>query len=284
MTDVLARSQAQPVATVLREPGREERDPRRYRRRRKAIEHTLAVAVPLALLGMWQLAAHRKAINTRYFPAPSTIWTSGVDLIRDGVLVDDMIVSFRRVMLGFLIGSITGVASGILLGASRLARAALEPTIYALWTVPKLALLPLLLLIFGLGEAPIVVLIAINCYFLLLIPTIAAIASVGAAYREAADAFGATSLEELRHVLLPAAIPQIFVALRLAAGASILVMVGAEFVQGDDGLGHLIWHSWQLFMADRMYVGIAVVAVSGALFTMLIAAIGRRLTPWDTTH
>ena len=85
-------------------------------------------------------------------------------------------------------------------------------------------------------------------------------------------------------MLLPAAIPQIFVALRLAAGASILVMVGAEFVQGDDGLGHLIWHSWQLFMADRMYVGIAVVAVSGALFTMLIAAIGRRLTPWDTTH
>jgi NitT/TauT family transport system permease protein/sulfonate transport system permease protein len=281
MTTVLAPGLNVEPARVVREPGREELNPRHYRRRRKRIERTLAVVVPAAMLAIWQLASNRGAINPRYFPAPTTIWTTGVDLVRDGVLIDDMVVSFRRVLIGFFIGSIAGTAGGILLGASRLARAALEPTIYALWTVPKLALLPLLLLVFGIGEAPIVVLIAINCFFLMLIPTIAAITSVADPYREAASAFGATSLEELVHVLLPAAIPQIFVALRLTAGASILVLVGAEFVQGDDGLGHLIWHSWSLFMADRMYVGIVVVAVSGALFTMAIAAVGRWLTPWD---
>lgn len=281
MTQVLTQKIRDASDRVVREPGREELNPRRYRQRRKRIERSLAIAVPLVLIGIWQIASVRKSINPRYFPAPSTIWSSGVKLVRDGTLVDDMVVSFRRVLLGFLIGSIAGIACGILLGASRIARAALEPTIYALWTVPKLALLPLLLLIFGIGEAPIVVLIAINCFFLLLIPTVAAIASVAHPYREAASAFGANSVEELWHVLLPGAIPQIFVALRLAAGASILVLVGAEFVQGDDGLGHLIWHSWSLFMADRMYVGIVVVAVSGALFTMLIAAVGRWLTPWD---
>lgn len=284
MTSVLLPDVGAGPGLVVREAGAEELDPRRFRRRRKRIERTLAALIPLAMLGLWQLAAERGSINTRYFPAPTTIWSTGVELFRDGALVDDMVVSFRRVLLGFVLGSLAGVVCGILLGASRLARAALEPTIYALWTVPKLALLPLLLLMFGIGEAPIVVLIAINCFFLMLIPTIAAISSVATPYREAASAFGATGLEELWHVLLPAAIPQMFVALRLTAGASILVLVGAEFVQGDEGLGHLIWHSWSLFMADRMYVGIVVVAVSGALFTMFIEAVGRWLTPWDRSR
>jgi ABC-type nitrate/sulfonate/bicarbonate transport system permease component len=84
----------------------------------------------------------------------------------------------------------------------------------------------------------------------------------------------------IRHVLMPAAMPQTFVALRIASGASILVMVGAEFVQGQKGVGNLIWHSWSLFLTDRMYVGIVVVSISGVLFTNLIVAIGRRVAPW----
>lgn len=267
-------------AVVVRKPGLEEREPARFRKRRRRLETTLAIAVPLVLLGLWQIAASRAWIDTRFFPSPTSIWSSGVSLVQSGSLQEDMYYSFRRVLIGFLLGCGTGILGGILLGMSRVVRAALEPLIYAMWTVPKLALLPLLLLIFGLGEMPIIILIAINCFFLVLIPTLAAIVGVPFEYREAASSFEATRLEMLRHVLLPAAIPQIFVALRLAAGASILVLVAAEFVQGDTGLGHLIWNSWTLFLANRMYVGIVVVAVAGALFTMLIAAIGRRIAPW----
>jgi sulfonate transport system permease protein len=265
---------------VVRKPGREELDPKAYRTRRRWLETSLAIAIPILLLALWELAARLEWIDPRFFPAPSSIWSSAVTLIQNGDLWEDMLVSYRRVAIGFFLGCATGIIGGILLGMSRLVRAALEPLVYALWTVPKLALLPLLLLIFGIGEMPIIVLIAINCFFLVLIPTLAAIVGVDFPYREAASSFEATRLEMLRHVLLPAAIPQIFVSLRLAAGASILVLVAAEFVQGNTGLGHLIWNSWSLFLADRMYVGIVVVAVSGALFTMLIAAIGRRIAPW----
>jgi sulfonate transport system permease protein len=277
--DAGVRATAAP--TVVRRPGPEDLDPGRYRRRRRLLEQVLAWATPLVLLLLWQWASEAGALDDRFFPSPTTIWDAGVELFRDGQLMEDATASFRRVLLGFVLGCGLGIACGIPLGLSRLARAASEPLVYALWTVPKLALLPLLLLIFGLNETPIIVLIAINCFFLVLIPTMAAIRSVPHSYREAATSFRANRWDMLRHVIMPAALPQIFVALRLAAGASILVMVGAEFVQGRTGLGHLIWNSWSLFLADRMYVGIVVVAVSGALFTLLIATIGRKLTPWD---
>jgi sulfonate transport system permease protein len=266
---------------VVRRPAAEDLDPARFRRRRRRLERVLAWATPVLLLLAWQWASTAGALDDRFFPSPTTIWHAGVELFRDGQLMEDARASFRRVLWGFVLGCGLGILCGIPLGLSRLARAASEPLVYALWTVPKLALLPLLLLIFGLNEKPIIVLILINCFFLVLIPTMAAIRSVPHSYREAATSFRATRWDMLRHVIMPAALPQIFVSLRLAAGASILVMVGAEFVQGRTGLGHLIWNSWSLFLADRMYVGIVVVAVSGALFTLLIAAVGRKLTPWD---
>lgn len=269
-------------AIVRRQPGKAELDPHRHRIRRRRIERGLAVAVPIVLFLLWQLAASADAIDTRFFPAPSTIWSTGVDLVRDGQLQQDIRASFGRIIIGFVAGSAVGVFVGIAMGMIRMIRAAFEPLMYALWTVPKLAVLPLLLLIFGLGETPMRILVAINCFFLALIPTIAAVGSVPEAFHEAALSFKATRWQVLRHVVLPAALPQIFVGLRLAAGASVLVVVAAEFVQGNTGLGHLIWNSWTLFLADRMYVGIVVVAVTGAAFTLLVAAIGRKLAPWGS--
>lgn len=267
--------------SVVRRPAAPDLDPARFRRRRRRLERFLAWTTPIALLLLWQFASQAGWMDERFFPPPTRIWEAAVELHRDGGLWEDAWASFRRVLWGFFLGCTLGVLCGIPLGLSRLARAATEPLVYALWTVPKLALLPLLLLIFGLNETPIIMLILINCFFLVLIPTMAAIRSVPHSYREAAMSFRASRWDMLRHVIMPAATPQIFVSLRLAAGASILVMVGAEFVQGRSGLGHLIWHSWSLFLADRMYVGIVLVAVSGALFTLLIGAVGRKLTPWD---
>jgi sulfonate transport system permease protein len=177
-----------------------------------------------------------------------------------------------------------GVAVGITLGVFRTVRVALEPVLYAFWTVPKLALLPLLLLIFGIGEAPLIVLVALANFFVMLIPTLAAVSSVPTSLREPALSFEASRVQLLRHVLFPAALPQIFIALRLAAGVSILVLIGAEFVQAREGLGQLIWRSWSLFLADRMYVGIVVVSISGAFFAMTIAMLGKRLLPWVEEH
>jgi ABC-type nitrate/sulfonate/bicarbonate transport system permease component len=271
-----------PTGTVVeRRPGVQETEPRKYKIRRRRIEIALGVTVPVLLLLGWQLASTTGTLDQRFFPAPSDLWSTGVHLYANGQMEDFLRKSFARVFQGFFLGSAAGLLIGIGLGSSRTVRAALEPLVYALWTIPKLALLPLLLLIFGLGELPVVLLIAIECMFLVLIPTVSAIVSVPEPYREAAASFGASPRQMLRYVTLPAALPQMFVALRLAAGASVLVMVAAEYVDGKPGVGFFIFNSWQLFATKQMYVGIVTVAVAGAIWTLIVTGVGRVLTRWE---
>jgi ABC-type nitrate/sulfonate/bicarbonate transport system permease component len=262
-------------------PKAEDIDPIGSRRRRRRVELTLAVTIPLLLLGLWQLFSYLFSWpDPKYFPPPSQIFTAGVTMVKTGVLPDDLWVTTWRTLLGFGIGSTLGIAAGVGLSLNRTVRAALEPLVYALWVVPKLALFPMLLLIVGIGNTPIVILIAVNCFVLVLIPTLAAMLTVPFGYREVAQSFKVTRRQMLRHVTYPAALPQIFVALRLSAGAAILTVVALEFVDASSGLGYLIWDSWELFAAKQMYVGIVVVTVMGALFMVLVSVTGRRLCRW----
>jgi sulfonate transport system permease protein len=271
-------------SSIVLTPGRAEMDPARAARRRRRLDLVLAVGTPVVLIVIWQSSAVAGLLDERYWPAPSAIWSAGVELARSGELWDAVWASWKRALIGFSIGSSAGIAAGIVLGMFRTVRIALEPVMYAFWTVPKLALLPLLLLMFGIGEAPLIVLVVLATFFVMLIPTLVAVASVPTSFREPALSFDASRAQLLRHVLFPAALPQIFIALRLAAGVSILVLIGAEFVQAKNGLGQLIWRSWSLFLADRMYVGIVIVSLSGALFAMAIAMLGRRVLPWVEEH
>lgn len=272
-------------AEVLeRVPGKREISPRRFRRRRRIEDLALAAGVPIILLAIWQVAATNGWINAQYFPAPTTIWSAGVSLVADGDLQDDTWVTLTRVALSLFWGVITGVAAGFAMGNWRRLRVALEPTLSAFYTVPKLALLPLFLMIFGPGETPIIITGAATVFFFMWISTMAAVIGIESGYSDAAAAFGASRWGLFRHVLMPAALPQIMVALRISAGISVLVIVGTEFVQSDSGLGNLIWFSWSLFQASRMYVGIVVVALLGfgfALVTKLVARLCIRWTSLD---
>jgi ABC-type nitrate/sulfonate/bicarbonate transport system permease component len=250
------------------------------RRRRLLLERMLRYSMPFVVLLAWQITSDREILDPSYFPSPTTISSSAVDLIESGRLWEATMDTSWRVLQGFFWGSLVGFVIGVALGTSRLMRAAFEPLVYAFWTVPKLAVLPLLLFIFGFGDTPMIMLIVLNTLFLVLIPTISAMSSVPEAYRETARAFEVGRWQMFRHVLLPSTLPEVFVALKLSAGASILVAVASEFVNGNTGLGFLIWNSWQVFLPEPMYVGIVVVAVLGTLFTMLIGIIGRRVAPW----
>ncbi len=252
----------------------------RGRRRRARYERTLRFTMPVVVLLIWQLTSDFGLLDASYFPSPTTISSEAVDLIESGRLWEATWATGWRVLQGFFFGSLIGFVIGVALGTSTLMRAAFEPLVYAFWTVPKLAVLPLLLLIFGFGDTPMIMLIVLNTLFLVLIPTISAMSSVPAAYQETARAFNVNRWQLFRHVLLPSSLPDIFVALKLSAGASILVAVAAEFVNGNTGLGYLIWNSWQVFLPEPMYVGIVVVALIGTLFTMLIGVIGKRVAPW----
>jgi ABC-type nitrate/sulfonate/bicarbonate transport system permease component len=279
----VARNSTRPGVTGTRclvTPTRRELDPLGHARRARRQATLLAIATPTVLVLLWQLAAGQGWIDTRFFPAPSRIATTAWTMVKDGTLVTDVWTTLRALLIGFAIGLVAGLATGVALGLSWVVRSALEPLLSALYTVPKLALLPLLLLIFGLGQTPKILLVAIGIFFIVWITVVEAILDIPEGYREAAESFGVHGWTRFTSVTLPAILPQIFVASRLAIGNAVLIVVGIEFVNGDTGIGYRIWHSWSLFAADQMYVGIVTVALLGFLLSTAVQILAKRLIRW----
>jgi NitT/TauT family transport system permease protein/sulfonate transport system permease protein len=240
----------------------------------------LSITTPILFFVLWELTARMGWLDARFFPAPTRIAAAGMEMVQSGIFVSDLKASVTRVLLGFGLGTVFGLLVALGLGLSRLSRAAFDPFLSALYTVPKLALLPLLLLIFGLGELPTVLLVAMTVFFLVWITCMEAVLAVPVSYRETAISFGANAWEMFIHVTWPALLPQLFVAMRLAIGTAVLVIVGVEFVQADVGVGYRIWNSWSLFRADQMYVGICTVAILGYVLTTLVRYAGVLALPW----
>jgi sulfonate transport system permease protein len=269
--------------TAIREyaPGAAERNLSQYLRRRYVRETTLGIAVPILLLILWQVGADLNWLDRRNYPPPTDLIEQGWKLINEGTLGHDILVTLRRVLIGFAIGTTAGVLLGFAMATSRNIRAALEPTLSAFYVVPKLALLPVFLTIFGFGEAPKVVLVAVTVFFFVWIDTMESVSSIPDGYREAAEVFGCSPWQMFVHVLMPAFLPRLFIALRIAIGVAVLVIIAAEFVVSRDGLGYLIFNSRQLFINGWMYVGIVCVALMGVILAAIVGRIGLLVTPWE---
>jgi ABC-type nitrate/sulfonate/bicarbonate transport system permease component len=283
ITETRSRSNAPatPISSQVRiESGERERSPQKFNRRRRLQEQALAIAAPIVCLLLWQIASSTRIIDPMFFPPPSLVVSAGIDLVQDSAFWAAVLSTLRNLAIGYLAGVGLGLAVGVATGTSRWVRAMLEPILSALYSVPKLAILPLLLLIFGLGDVPRIVLVTISVYFYVWISTMTGLLAVPYGYREAAESLNANRFQMFRHVLLPGALPQIFVGLRLGAAAAILVLVAAEMVTGSEGIGYIIWLSWQTLATSKMYVGIVLIAVIGVIGMYLVKGLGALLTPW----
>jgi NitT/TauT family transport system permease protein len=252
---------------------------RRERRLRRR-DALLGLGLPLALLAAWQLSADTGLLDPRIFSPPAEVAGSARRLTADGTLPADLGATLARLAVGYMLGAGAGIAAGLSMGSSRAVRAALSPTFSAVYALPKIAILPLLLVIFGLGETPKVLAVAITVFFVLQINTTAGVRSLDGRILEAGRAYGAGGLRLFWHVVLPGSLPSIFSGLRLATGIGLVVITATEFVASDDGLGYLIWNSWTLFQPEQMYVGLVAVAAIGALLTGLVTLAERIALPW----
>jgi sulfonate transport system permease protein len=271
------------VAALTRRPGAAERSPAGHQRRRRALEITLGIAVPFSLILLWQAASTRGWIDERFYPRPTNIVRKGWEEWQEGLLWDAVWNTTKLSLIGFAWGVAGGLLFGVLMGTSRTIRAALEPMLNALYTVPKISLLGIMIAIFGLGSGNKIALIATTVFFFVWIATQAAIMSVPEGYREAAQSFGAGRWQRFRHVLLPAALPQIFVGLRMSAGVTVLVLVSAEGILSStqsETVGGMIFNSRLSAQYPRMYVGIVLSALLGVVFVFAVRMVGRLCTPW----
>jgi sulfonate transport system permease protein len=266
---------------VVVQPRATDRDPQRYSRRLSRQNLALAVATPIVLLIIWQLAAMFHLIDGRFFPPPTKIAVTGWDLIENGSLPIALWVTLRTLMVGLVVGNIVGTIVGIAMGLVRPLRSAFDPLFSGLYTVPKLAILPLLLLMLGLGEAPRIIIVGIGAFFIAWITMLEATMGIAHGYMETAESLELSRWQRLRLVVFPAVLPEYFVGLRISVGQAVLLIVGVEFVTGGEGVGSLIWNSWQIFATERMYAGIVAVALLGYLLTKLVVLAARFAVPWS---
>ncbi|MDR7521773.1 MAG: ABC transporter permease [Armatimonadota bacterium] len=243
-------------------------------------DRLLAAGAPLLLLALWEAAVGIGLLDARLFPPPSSVAVTLYRLVAGGEVVRHAAVTVLRVLAGFGIGASAGLVGGLLLGAIRPLRAALEPTISALYVIPKVAILPLVMLIFGLGEASKIAIVAIATFFIVIINTTAAVVGVEPIYLEAGRAFGARGTQLFAHVVLPGSLLAIVTGLRLALGTALIVVIAAEFVATQEGIGYFIWHAWNTLRPEELFAGFIVIGGLGMLSYAAIRWVGRLVMPW----
>jgi len=262
-------------------PTKAEIDPIGHARRLRTQKILLGVSLPVVLIVLWQIAAQLQWIDRRFFPGPIEIAQAAVDMVASGQWFGDVLATLRTILIATAAGFVVGSLLGIVMGSLSKLRYVAEPTLSAFYTIPKIALLPLMLLIFGIGDMPGYLLVALGVFFIAWISALEAVLAVPVGYREAAEAFGVSRLRRFGHVTIPAVLPAIIVALRISIGQAVLIVIMVEYLMGKEGIGYRIWHAWSLFDADTMYVGIVTVALLGYVLQLLVKVVGAKLVPWS---
>lgn len=240
----------------------------------------LSLLSPLLILGLWEVLSITEVLDPRFFPRPTEISVTFWDELVDGSMVSDTRATLTRVLIGFVMGAIPALVLGMALGIWRVPRLILTPIFAALYPVPKIAMFPLLLLVFGLGEMSKYVLIAIVVFFLVFFNTLTGVLHIPPIYFDVAHNSGANHLQVFRTVALPAAVPGILTGMRLAMGTAFVVLAAVEFLGARSGLGYMIWSSWQTYAIDRMYVGLIAISIVGYVCTTCLDLLERRVAPW----
>jgi ABC-type nitrate/sulfonate/bicarbonate transport system permease component len=246
----------------------------------KARERLLYLMSPIALLGIWQILLMLGFGDRRFIPAPSDIAVRFWQLTLNGELWIDTGVTLYRVFAGYLIGAIPAIAIGLVMAMFKPVRIFFDPLIAALFPIPKVALMPLLLLAFGFGDASKIALVAIAVFFPVVVNTYAGAANIDKIYWDVARNYGASSYVLFTRVVFFGALPMIFAGLKIALAVSFVVLVAAEFVASKSGLGYLIWNSWELLQVDYMFVGIVVIGVLGLITAVLFQELENLVIPW----
>jgi sulfonate transport system permease protein len=236
---------------------------------------------PLGLLVLWQTASATGLLPPDKLASPLTVLNSAMDLTADGQLTSAFLVSLTRVAAGFAIGATIGVALGLLSGLSRWGERIFDPPVQMLRTLPHLGLIPLFILWFGIGEQPKLALIAAGVAFPLYLNLHAGIRQTDPGLLEAGRVLGYTGVERVLHVVLPSALPQTLVGLRISLGAAWLSIIVAEQVNADAGIGYLINNAREFLRTDIVVVGLLVYALLGLATDGLVRALERRVLRWQ---
>ncbi len=237
--------------------------------------------LPAAVLVVWELLARIGFIPPSVLPAPTAVAAALGRVVRSGELLENIAISFWRASIGFLIGGTVGFAFGLANGLSRFSEALTDTTLQMVRNVPHLALIPLVILWFGIDESAKLFLVALGVFFPIYINTLAGIRSVDPQLVEMGRTYGMNGRELFTKVILPGALPSIFVGVRFGLGIMWLTLIVAETIAASSGIGHMAMQAREFMMTDVVVLSILIYALLGKLADTIARVLERRTLSWN---
>lgn len=234
----------------------------------------------LGILLFWELVSRLQWVPPLFLPPPSGILAEGWAMIQGGTLLTHILASLQRILWGFILAGLAGIAVGILIGFFSIPEAVGNPILAAVFPIPKIAILPLLILWLGIGEGPKIAVIALGVFFPMAISVYTGVKSVDPLLIKAALSLGSSRSRIIYKVVLPSILPMIFAGMKLGMGIALLLVVAAEMVAADAGIGFMILNAADLMQTRRLMVGLVILSLMGIFFNWLFQKMERIFLPW----
>jgi ABC-type nitrate/sulfonate/bicarbonate transport system permease component len=235
---------------------------------------------PVLAVLVWELLAAAGVLRANYVPPPSQLGPHLVGLLASGELLGHLWVTLYRLGLSFVFALIPALLLGLSLGMSRSLRLALEPILTSLYAIPKIALLPLVMLVLGVNERTLIFTSTLTSFVQMTVSTTGGVLAVDRTILEAGRNYGATGWRLFRYVLLPSALPEIFTGMRIGLGLTLVLVIAVELTAAQEGLGAFIWTAGQTFSAQSLFSAFIVIGTLGWVLTSGLERIGNWLMPW----
>lgn len=236
--------------------------------------------VLITLFILWEIAPRIGLVDEVFFPTFSNIVVAWWNMIVSGELFSHFLASILRSISGFLIALVIAIPLGLIIGWYPIAKELLNPVLELFRNTATLALLPVFILLLGIGETSKIAIVVFACTFPILLNTISAVRNVDSLLIKSARSMNISSFKLFSKVILPASVPTIFTGIRMAGSGAILVLIAAEMVGAKEGLGYLITYSQYNFQIPEMYAGILTIALLGLLINQGLSALERKFSKW----
>jgi ABC-type nitrate/sulfonate/bicarbonate transport system permease component len=240
---------------------------------------------PLVFIGLilfWEFGSQKGFISPLVLPAPSEAWAAFMDLVNSGLLWQHLAASLQRLVIGWSTGTFLGVIIGTLIGLFSVARSGLSPLVSAIFPIPKIALLPLFIIWFGIGEGSKVATIMFGTFFPTVIATYGGIDNVDRNLIRMGQSFGLSRISIIRKIIIPGALPAILSGARISAAIAIILLVAAEMIAAEYGIGAYILLAGSLMATDQLIAGVAMLSILGLIIAWLIGLAEKYFLKWRT--
>lgn len=248
--------------------------------RSERLKQLLTIASPIFILLIWEFLSRTGLIDIRFFPPPSAIIGTFFSMLLSGELLTHITISLYRILGGFLLGVIPGIIIGLLMGLYAPIRHFFSPIIMAFMPIPTLALMPIIIILFGIGDVSKVITIAGSVFFPVVINTAAGVIQIESIHIDVAKNYGANKMQFFMKIAFPGALPVMVEGIQMGQAIALLTIVAAEMMGATSGIGYLIWISYKAFLLQEMYVGLILISFFGYLFSLFLRGIQKKVLPW----